>query len=138
VALIPARAHMCAMTRFAKIDEPALATMVRAFYGRARLDPVLAPIFEAAVEDWEAHFDTLTRFWASVMLGVRSYDGRPMPAHMRHPIEPHMFDRWLAIWAETASDLFEPAPAALLIDKSRTIARGLSLGLFFRPEPAAG
>jgi hemoglobin len=123
------------MTRLAAIDEPALEQLVRAFYGRARLDPVLGPIFDAAVEDWEAHFATLTRFWASVMLGVRNYDGRPMQAHLRHPIEPEMFDRWLGIWGETAAELFEPEPAALLIDKARTIARGLSLGLFFRPEP---
>lgn len=124
------------MSRFAEITRDALNAQVRAFYGRARLDPDLGPIF-AAIADWEGHFDLLTRFWAAVMLGERDYDGRPMPAHMRHPIRDPMFDRWLQLWGQTADELFEPELAARLKEKAAQIARGLRLGLFFRPDAAS-
>lgn len=117
-----------------EINEQTLAAQVRAFYGRARRDPSLGPVFESAVKDWEAHFELLTRFWISVAMGVRVYDGRPMQAHMRQPIRPEMFDRWLKLWGETADELFAPEPAALLKSKAATIGRGMRLGLFFRPE----
>ncbi len=116
------------------LDAAGLEVQVRAFYGKARLDPLIGPLFEAAVHDWEAHFQVLTRFWSSVMLGQRSYDGRPMPVHIRLPIEPPMFDRWLELWSETARERFAPADAESLIAKASTIARSLSLGMFFRPD----
>ena len=68
---------------YATIDEQSLGALVRAFYGRVRGDPEIGPVFETAVEDWEAHFETLTAFWSSVMLATRRYGGRPMQAHMR-------------------------------------------------------
>jgi truncated hemoglobin YjbI len=36
---------------FDSITEPAIAALVRRFYGKARLDPTLGPVFEEAVED---------------------------------------------------------------------------------------
>ncbi|MBS0295463.1 MAG: group III truncated hemoglobin [Proteobacteria bacterium] len=122
------------MIQASDITEETLARQVRSFYGRARLDPELGVVFEAAVQDWEAHFELLTRFWASVMLGVRAYDGRPMQAHMRHPITAGMFDRWLELWGETADELFEAEAAGRLKAKAATIGRGLRLGLLFKPE----
>jgi hemoglobin len=121
-----------------EITEESLARQVRSFYGRARLDPDLGPVFEAAVDDWEAHFELLTRFWASVMLGVRAYDGRPMQAHMRHPIRAEMFDRWLELWGDTAETLFAPEQAGQLKAKAEIIGRGLRLGLLFKPEDPSG
>jgi hemoglobin len=125
------------MARFEEITEASLAAQVRAFYGEARKDPVLGPVFEAAVADWEAHFETLTRFWASVMLGVRSYRGDPMAAHKAHAIEPGFFDRWLALWGRTADALFAPGPAAALKERAAMIGRSLKLALFFRPDDLA-
>jgi hemoglobin len=121
-----------------EITEAAIETMVRTFYGKARQDPLIGPVFENAVHDWEAHFPTMFAFWSSVLLGTRGYDGRPMPVHMRLPIEAPMFDRWLMLWSETAAELFAPGPAVLLRTKAETIARSLKLGLFFRPEQPAG
>lgn len=134
VEIFNGRAHKAAVNRASEISEESLARQVRSFYGRARLDPELGPVFEAAVEDWEAHFELLTRFWMSVAMGVRVYDGRPMQAHMRQPIVPEMFDRWLELWGETADELFEAEPATLLKSKAATIGRGMRLGLFFKPE----
>ncbi len=37
------------------MDEAMIERLVRAFYGRARLDTLIGPIFEAKVHDWDAH-----------------------------------------------------------------------------------
>ena len=54
-------------------DEAGIARLVHAFYARARTDWLLGPVFAAAVEDWDAHLDTLVRFWCSVLLRAGSY-----------------------------------------------------------------
>ena len=56
------------------------------------------------------------------------------------PIEALHFDRWLAIFAETAQDLCPPAAAAHFIDRARRIAGSLALGVAAvrRDEPWTG
>lgn len=122
---------------YAAITSEALADQVARFYARARRDPELGPLFEVAVDDWPAHLEKLTDFWSSVMLTSGRYHGDPLAAHGKHPIEPAMFDRWLALWRETAEELFEPEPAGQLGAKAERIAESLKLGLFFR-LPRAG
>jgi hemoglobin len=119
--------------RFRHIDDASIAVLVRAFYEKARADPVLGPVFEAAVDDWEAHFAQLTRFWSSVMLTSGTYKGDPVGAHRPHPIEPGFFARWLALWGETAEALFEPELAAAFRARAERIGESLRLALFFRP-----
>lgn len=118
--------------RFTLVDDASIEALVRAFYAKARRDPVLGPVFENAIADWEAHFETLTRFWSSVMLTSGRYKGDPVGAHRPQPIEPAFFERWLSIWGETADELFEPAQAAAFKAKAERIGESLKLALFFR------
>jgi hemoglobin len=120
-----------------RMTEDALADQVRRFYERARQDPVLGPVFEAAIEDWEEHFAKLTDFWTSVLLASGRYRGNPLAQHMRHPIVPEMFPRWLELWGETADALFAPELAEILRERAALIARSLQAGMFFRPEEVA-
>jgi hemoglobin len=94
---------------------------------------VIGPIFEEAVEDWDEHLGKLCDFWSSVMLTSGRYKGNPMAAHVKHPIEPEFFDRWLSLWGETASEVFLPEAAALFQLKAENIAASLKLALFHRP-----
>jgi len=111
------------------IDEAMIERLVRAFYERVKQDPLLAPIFTAAVEDWEHHIQTLCRFWSSVTLMTGRYSGRPMAAHAPLPVERAHFLRWLALFEATARELC-PAPAAeLFVERARTIAESLRQGL---------
>ena len=126
------------MSRFAVIDEQSLGSLVPAFYRRVRRDPEIGPLFETAVGDWGEHFEKLTAFWSSVMLTSGRYKGSPMAVHMRQPIRPEMFERWLALWKETTAELFTSPAAAELQAKAHQIGRGLKLGLFFRPEAVQG
>jgi hemoglobin len=119
--------------RFDRIDEAGLKAQVERFYGRARQDPVLGPLFESAIQDWPPHIEAITDFWSGAMLKTGRYHGNPLAEHAKHPIQPAMFDRWLELWAQTALDLFEPEPAQALIERSELIGRSLKLGLFYRP-----
>jgi hemoglobin len=44
------------------VSEPAILDLVRRFYGKARRDPVIGPVFDAAVADWDEHFEKLRDF----------------------------------------------------------------------------
>ena len=117
----------------AAIDEAAIDTLVRRFYAKVREDTVIGPVFNHAITDWEEHLVKLAAFWSSVMLTTGRYKGNPMSAHLRHPIEPAMFDHWLGLWGETAREIFEPDLAAQFEAKAARIAESLKLALFFRP-----
>ena len=122
----------------AEITEERLAALVPAFYARVRNDPLIGPLFNAAVHDWAEHLEKLTAFWSSVMLTTGRYKGSPMAAHLRHvdAITPAMFVRWLEIWNETTAELMPPEAAAALQDKAARIAESLQLAMFFRLPPA--
>jgi hypothetical protein len=71
------------------VTEAQLRDLVTGFYGEARRNPRLGPIFAAHVADWDAHIETLTRFWSSVMLTSGLYKGLQQrelaPAQVRSP-----------------------------------------------------
>ena len=116
------------------IDEAGLERLVHAFYARVREDAELGPIFNDAIADWPEHLARLTAFWSSVMLTSGRYKGQPVPAHMKHRsrITPALFDRWLALWGETARELMAPEAAAALEARAARIAESLQLALLFR------
>jgi hemoglobin len=126
------------MERVADITEPAIDALVARFYAKARRDPMIGPVFNDAVEDWDTHLRTLNAFWSSVMLTSGRYKGNPMAAHLKLPIEPVFFERWLALWRETATELFAPDLAAQFQAKASRIAESLKLALFYRPGEVHG
>jgi hemoglobin len=50
------------------IDEVMIEQLVRKFYSRARFDPLIGPVFESKVRDWEGHIARMCAFWSSVAL----------------------------------------------------------------------
>ncbi|MEZ5843775.1 MAG: group III truncated hemoglobin [Hyphomicrobiaceae bacterium] len=103
--------------------------LVHAFYDRIRADEMLGPVFAEQIADWTPHLDKMCAFWSSVTLMSGRYHGRPMPAHARLPVSASHFDRWLALFEETATTVCPLPAAALFIDKARTIAASLELGV---------
>jgi hemoglobin len=111
------------------IDEPMVERLVRTFYGRARRDPLIGPIFENKVHDWEGHLGRICAFWSSVALMSGRYHGQPMVAHLKLPIDTPHFDRWLEIFTETAREVC-PTPAAThFLERAYRIAESLELGI---------
>jgi len=112
------------------IDEDLIKAQVHTFYGRVRLDPVLGPVFNDAIHDWDEHLAKLCDFWSSVLLMTGRFKGSPMMAHARRPdIQDEHFPLWLELFARTAYDVCPPAAAQLFVEKSRMIGRSLAMGL---------
>lgn len=110
------------------LDEPLLERVVRAFYGAARQDPVIGHLFDD-VQDWEAHIARITAFWSSVALMSGRYHGNPMAPHLKLPLEPSHFARWLTLFEQTVCDLCSEAGGDLLLEKARRIAQSLQFGV---------
>jgi hemoglobin len=111
------------------IDEAMIERLVRAFYAKVRDDALLGPVFASRITDWEPHLQTMFAFWSSVALMTGRYHGQPMPKHVSLPADARHFDRWLALFQETAREVCPPAAAALFLDRARRIALSLELGM---------
>ena len=115
--------------------EDQIVQLVDAFYMKVRQDAVLGPVFENAIapDEWPAHLAKMYDFWSSVMLTTGRYKGNPMLAHLRlKTVTPAHFDRWLALFAETAAEIFPPDAAREFIARAENIGRSLQLGMFYR------
>jgi hemoglobin len=114
------------------IDDAMIESLVRRFYERVREDPLLGPVFEARIADWEPHLRQMFAFWSSVALLTGRYHGQPMVKHMPLPIDARHFDRWLELFEETARELCPPAAADHFVERARRIAESLELGVASR------
>ena len=119
------------------IAEEDLQRLVDLFYAKVREDEMIGPLFNSAVHNWPEHLAKLGAFWSSVMNCSGRYKGSPMAAHLRHvkAIEPRMFERWIAIWKDTAREQLAQEEADAVIAKAERISESLQLGLFFKPQP---
>jgi len=111
------------------ITEAVIEHLVHGFYAKVHSDAMLAPVFEARITDWEPHLAQMCAFWSSVALMTGRYHGTPMVKHMPLPIDAAHFDRWLALFEQTARELCTPAAAAHVIDRARRIAASLEMGV---------
>lgn len=118
------------------ITEEGIARLVPLFYERVRADPVLGPIFNGAIEDWDLHLGKLQAFWSSVMLTSGRYKGQPMVAHLRHAerMTRTNFQRWLGLWKTVTEEIMPPEAATEFQLKADRIAESLQLGLQFHVE----
>jgi hemoglobin len=121
------------------VDRVFIGRLVCEFYGRVRRDERLGPIFAAVVQDdWEPHLEKMTDFWCSVILKDGSYNGRPVPAHLKlKQVREEDFEVWLRYFRATADETCPPGVAATFIDRAERIARSLILAMFFRLERPA-
>lgn len=130
-----ARLHRSGRLIPAGLDEAMVRAVVDDFYGKARLDPVIGPVFNAAIADgeWPEHLALIADFWSSMLLGTGRYAGRPMPKHMALPgLADVHFLRWLSLFRDTVDQLCPPAVAALFIDRAERVAHSFRIGLAMR------
>jgi|SRR5215472_6856977 len=119
------------------IDDAMIERLVRAFYARVQADPLLGPVFAPRIADWEAHITKLCAFWSSVALMTGRYHGMPMQAHLDLPVAAEHFDRWIALFEETATRLCPPAAAEHFIERARRIADSFELAMASRQGKVA-
>jgi hemoglobin len=114
----------------AGVTETMIEKLVHTFYARVRRDSLIGPIFNAAIDDWDAHLAKLCDFWSSVTLMTGRYKGTPMRVHAELPgISPEHFARWLALFQATALTTCPPPAADLFVDRAHRIAESLQMGI---------
>jgi hemoglobin len=111
------------------ITEAMIERLVHGFYAKVRRDPMLAPVFDARIRDWDPHLEQMCAFWSSVALMTGRYHGTPMVKHMKLPVDAAHFDRWLQLFEATAAELCPSVAAEHFIDRARRIAASLEMGV---------
>ena len=114
------------------IDEPMIERLVRRFYARVRDDALLGPVFEARIADWEPYLQRMCAFWSPIALMSGRYHGIPMAKHLPLPVDAAHFDRWLALFEETAREVCPAVAAAHFVERAQRIAESLELGIASR------
>ncbi len=104
--------------------------LVDSFYSKVRNDEILAPIFDSKIKDkWPDHLEKMYRFWQTVLLNDRTYQGSPLLPHLELEIEEIHFHRWLELFRETVEENFSGEIALEAIHRSQKIAEMFSLKL---------
>ncbi len=101
--------------------------MVELFYSRTQHDDLLGPIFDQRVEDWEAHYEKMTRFWSSAAINAGTYSGRPIEAHRFGGLTKAHFDRWVEMFIATANDVFDESDAAIFANLGKKMASSIAM-----------
>lgn len=119
-------------------SEDDVTRLVHAFYARVRQDPVLGPIFNAHVDDWDHHLAQLVDFWSSMLRRTGRFSGAPMPKHAALPgLNADLFQRWLALFRETAALQPNLAMGQQACAMAERIAQSLWLGYQMNRDPDA-
>jgi len=130
--MTPAERRAAITTEIAErtgIDEAMIERVVHTFYGKVRKDALLGPVFDARIADWELHLQRMCAFWSSVALMSGLYHGRPMEKYLPLPVDGRHFDRWLALFEDTAHEICPPAAAEHFIERAHRVADSLELGI---------
>lgn len=102
------------------IDE--IRVMVERFYEDARDDELLGPIFAERVADWDAHYDTMTRFWSSAVLRTGTYSGRPIEKHQIDGLTAQHFVNWVQRFSLVVQRELGPQRARIFVDLGHRMA----------------
>ena len=114
--------------------------LVRAFYGKAMVDPVIGFIFtDVAKLDLEAHVPQIASFWETILLGTKTYAGNPfakhVPLHAKVGLREGHFKVWLGLWFGTVDELFAGERANLAKVHALRVAQAFSQRLQGFPSP---
>lgn len=82
--------------------------LVDTFYKNVQKDDLIGPIFDEVIQDnWPLHLQKMYAFWQTVLLKEHTYFGTPFMPHLKLPITPAHFERWLLLFNATVDELFE-------------------------------
>ena len=123
-------------------DRTDVDALLRAFYGRALVDPLLRPVFvDVAHMDLEEHLPRIGDFWEKVLFNTATYDGGAMQVHRRlhraYPLTAELFDRWLELWDATLTEAFAGPMADAARAHAQRIAAAFLRNLAEPPTPRA-
>jgi hemoglobin len=118
-------------------DRKDIERMVDQFYTAVRKDASLGPIFKEKIQDrWAIHLDIMYRFWETLLLNQKTYDGAPFRPHRFLPIGEQHFSKWLEIFSETVNALFEGPKAEEAIWRAQKMAELFAYKLKQQQDPS--
>ncbi len=117
------------------IDGAMIHTLVHDFYAAIQVHPILGPVFDTRVRNWDAHLPRMVHFWSAILLATPGFQGNPMQRHREiKAAEPGHFDVWLGLFSTTVTGLFAPADHDRIMVRANRIATRLRAAMF--PEPS--
>lgn len=125
------------MTEMSKPDldnKENIERFIDAFYSRVLRDERLAPIFlDVADIDLDVHLPHIRSFWEKLLLGERDYKRHTMnihrQLHAKQPLDPADFERWLALFCDTADAGFSGPGTERAKEIARHIASNMERAL---------
>lgn len=86
--------------------------LIDLFYTKVKEDEVIGYFFTKVIPlNWDTHIPIMVRFWDTVLLGAKSYQGNPMLKHLhinnQEPLLQAHFTRWRLLWEATINEHFE-------------------------------
>ena len=99
--------------------------LLKPFYIDIQQHAVLGPIFNSHIEDWPAHLDNITEFWALQAGGPSKYRGGFGAAHISLGLKPEHFQHWLGLWEFNCMRQLPPTEAAEMVALAHEFARRL-------------
>ncbi len=96
--------------------------MVNSFYSNARLDPLLGPIFDRVINDWQEHLPTMYQFWERLLFGFSDYSGNPFQKHLNLSLDKEHFAIWVRIFTRTIDENF----SGLKAEETKRLARNIA------------
>lgn len=94
--------------------------------------------------DLEAHIPVIASFWATNLLGTKSYTGGAFHVHAELHVKAgglrkEHFERWLVLWCQTVDELFDGPLAAAAKVHALRVANAFygRLQMFPLPDQAA-
>lgn len=110
--------------------------LVHTFYDKVRKHETLGPIFNEAIQDWDAHLIRLCDFWESNLLYIHKFRGNPPVVHAQlddernNDIEQAHFGNWLTLWFQTIDHFFEGQKAHEAKERARNMAHMLFMYIY--------
>ena len=107
-----------------------LNELVIKFYAKVVKDDLIGPIFidvlgkDMKNDEWKAHIELLTNFWAAIALGDSEYNSSPFAPHVEFAdrLSIKAFEQWLKLFFETLNTIYEPEIAQQFLARSKNIA----------------
>jgi hemoglobin len=109
--------------------------LVNSFYIKVKADAVIGYIFTDVVNlSWEKHIPVMYSFWETILLGVATYKGNPMHAHIeldkKEQLKPAHFEQWVKLFTETIDENFSGPKA----EEAKTRAHHMMALIAFKVE----
>lgn len=112
------------------IDRASVEKLVRQFYVKVLNDKLIGRYFIIALGDdlkndkWYEHLSLLDNFWIGLMTEEGRYRGDPFVPHMfLGGLTSEMFDRWVALFRETAEEIYTPIVALRFYGKAKGLSK---------------